>query len=74
MIVEVARLVVVRVNQVDTGVAEGRVAVGNIEVEALQVRHGVSFDSKSKPERQCFIHIKQALYHEDKEDRWCFGL
>lgn len=32
MIVEVARLVVVRVNQVETGVAGGSVAVGNMEV------------------------------------------
>lgn len=39
MIVEVAKLVVVGVNQVDTGVAAGREAVGNIEVESLQVGH-----------------------------------
>lgn len=36
MIVEVAKVVVVCVNQVETGVGAGRVAVGNIEVESLR--------------------------------------
>ena len=36
MIVEVAKVVVVCVNQVETGVGVGRVTVGNIEVESLQ--------------------------------------